>query len=859
MKNRLLLFILTVIIACPAATASTDVLRFRYPAAELQNPEDSTARKEYPVMSYRNQKRYIINDVDIQVKGSYLNDPISMAEQAGIFIGDTINVPGPYLTAAINKLIARQQQFSYVDIVAEPVGDDRANIIIYLESTPKVSEWKFEGIRKGQATTLRDNMKLKQAQVLSDYDINKHKNYIRDHYKEKGFRNAEVDIRIDNDEKYPNANLVIVTFIVNTNQKVKIGDITFSGNNEFSDARLRRTFKNTHKKNINIFQGAKLKDKKYDEDRDINLIDFYNSKGFRNAFVLRDSIYNISENRIGIHIDLSEGNKYYYRDVNFVGNTIAETDLFERIVGIKKGDVYDKKTLNKRLGIADGNNPEDPNTVNSFYQNKGYLTSNIEPSEIIVGRDSIDLEIKIFEGKPFTINKVNISGNEMVDDEVIRRDIYVMPGELYSQSLLMMTIRRLGSMGHFDQSSVMPNIQPVSDRLVDIGFSLTEIASDQFEISGGFGAGMFIGSLGINLNNLSIRRLFHGGAWKPYPRGQNQTLSLRAQSNGQYYKAFSASFTEPWLGGKKPVSLSVGAHYSDETNSYYIFQRSNKHFRTIGVSAGIGRRLSWPDPNFTLYNELSYTAYNLKDWDYFIMTNGTSNIFALNTTVGRNTLDWEVFPSSGSNISLSVVLTPPYSLFDGKDYSDTGMKDAERYKWIEYHKWKFKGDWYTALSANNKFVLRAAVELGYLGHYNKHKLSPFEGFDVGGSGMSGYNVYGVDIIGLRGYDDGGLTPSSGTGDYARVYNKYTAELRYIIINQPSTQIYAITFAEGGNAYRTWKDFNPFQIKRAAGVGVRILLPMVGMIGFDWGWGFDAQVGETKRHGGQVTFTFGNQF
>ena len=863
MTSRLLIFILTIITFCPAAVASPDVFRSQNYSASLQSPTvDTTARQEYPVISYREQRRYIVNGVDIQIKGSFINDPIHMAEQAGIFIGDTINVPGPYITAAINKLVARQQ-FSYVDIVAEPLEGERANLIIYLEQTPRVSEWKFEGIRKGQATTLTTNMNLKQAQSLSDYDINKHKNYIRNYYKEKGFRNTTVEARVVEDSRYPQANLVIVTFVIDRNDKVKIGNIAFTGNQEFTDKRLRRTFKKTHKVSWNIFQSAKLKDKEYEEDRDVNLIDFYNSKGFRNAFVKGDSIYNISENRLGINVDLSEGNKYYFRNISFVGNTIAPTDFFERLLGIQKGDLYDKKTLDQQLGIDLGANPEqNPNTVSAFYKNAGYLASNIVPAEIIVGQDSIDLEIKIVEGKPYTINKVTITGNQVVDDEVIRREIAVMPGELYDQSMLMMTLRRLAMMGHFDETSVyQPDIQPVGDELVDIGFSLTEVASDQFEISGGWGAGMFIGSVGINLNNFSTRRLFEKGSWRPYPRGQNQTLSLRAQSNGQYYKAFSLSFMEPWWGGKKPISLSLGAHYSDETNALWIGQKTDEHFRTLGVSAGVGQRLSWPDPNFQLYNEVSYTAYMLQNWEYFIpnMPKGMSNIFAFNTTISRNTLSSDLFPSSGSNISLSLSLTPPYSLFDGKDYSDSSMPLKERHKWIEYHKWKFKGDWYTPISANGKFVLRTAVELGYLGHYNKNKLSPFEGFDVGGSGMSGYNVYGVDVVGMRGYDDGALTPTSGRGDYARVYNKYTAEMRYLIINQPQSTIYGLAFAEGGNAYQSWKEFNPFQIKRALGVGVRIRLPMVGMLGFDWGWGFDAQPGETKRHGSQVTFTFGNQF
>lgn len=853
MRNRLTLLILAIGVLYPAATRAQA-------NASAQNPADSLgSKKEYPVMDYNGPKRFVIDDVT--VTGVYVIDPISFAEGVGIFVGDTIAIPGPYITSAINKLIGRNQ-FSDVDIAAEMVGDDRVALDIYLESTPKVSEWRFEGIRKGQATTLsdKDHMDLKTgaASSLSQYDITKHKNYIKNYYAEKGFRNTEVDVKIENDPRYPEAGLVIVTFVIDKKDKVKIGEITFSGNEAFTDRRLRRAFKNTHQKSWNIFQGAKLKDKKYIEDRDENLIDFYNSKGYRNAHVVSDSIYNISDNRLGIHVEVSEGNQYYYRNINFMGNTIYQTDDLERVLGLSKGELYDKKTLDKRLGINKEANAEDPNTIAALYQNQGYLTSSIEPAEIIVGKDSIDLEIKIYEGKPFRVNAVEISGNEVVDDEIIRRELSTLPGELYRQDLLMASLRRLASMGHFDQTSIAPGIEPVSDQLVNISFPLTEVPSDQFEISGGWGAGMFIGSVGINLTNLSTRRLFNKGAWKPYPRGQSQVLSIRAQTNGQYYKAFSLNFMEPWMGGKKPISLNIGAHYSDETTATWLWNFSDDHFRTFGVSVGMGQRLKWPDADFTLYNELSYTMYDLKDWNYFIMRNGRSNIIALTTILGRNTIDWEIFPTKGSKFSLSLALTPPYSLFDNKDYSTAS--DEEKFKWVEYHKWKFAWEWYTAISSNNKLILKTAVELGYLGSYNKNKLSPFEGFDMGGSGMSGYNVYGVDIIGLRGYEDSSITPiAEYQGDYARVYNKFTVELRYPVILQPTTQIYGLVFAEAGNAYRNWKQFNPFQLKRSLGAGVRIVLPMVGMIGFDWGYGFDHPAGENKPHGGQVTFTFGNQF
>lgn len=820
------------------------------------------------MIDYGTPKRYIVNDV--KVSGVEVLDPRAMGEDVGIFVGDTITIPGPYIRSAI-RLLVTVRRYADAEITAEPVGDDRVDLEITLTPTPRVSEWNFKGIRKGQADILRgeDHLDLRRVgagATLSDYDITKYKNYIKNYYSEKGWRNATVDILTEPDTRYPGANLVTVTFVIDRGQKVKIGKINFEGNTAFSDRRLRRTFKGAHQVGPNFFRSFKLKDKKYEEDKDVNLIDFYNSKGYRNATVVGDSVYYITPNRLGIDVDLFEGNEYFYRNVRFVGNTIYSTESTEtrqglaELVGVEKGQKYDRKALYKRLGIGGG---PDASTVASLYQNSGYLMSSVEPVENVVGKDSIDLEIKIYEGKPFTVNKVDIFGNAAVDDEVIRREIDAQPGELYSQQLLMNTMRRLGAMGHFDQSTLIPQIQPVGDQLVDLTYNLVETPSDQLEISGGFGAGMFIGSVGINLRNVSSRRLFGKDTeWKPYPRGQSQTLGIRAQSNGKYYKALSLNFLEPWLGGRKPVSLSVGTHYSDETTGAYLFQVTNDHFRTFGVSAGIGQRLKWPDFNFELYNEVSYTAYNLKNWgDYFIMSNGRSNIFALTTVLSRNSLEgWSIFPESGSKFTLSLALTPPYSLLDNKDYSNPKMSEQDRYRWIEYHKWKFAWEWYTPMDKANKLILKTAMEFGYLGHYNKNKLSPFEGFDMGGSGMTGYNMYGVDIVGMRGYEEGSLTPiPTRNGDYARVYNKFTAELRYPVIMQPTTQLFGLIFAEGGNAFRSWKEYNPFEVKRSLGAGLRITLPMIGMLGLDWGYGFDAPAGKTQPHGGQLTFTFGQQF
>jgi outer membrane protein insertion porin family len=487
--------------------------------------------------------------------------------------------------------------------------------------------------------------------------------------------------------------------------------------------------------------------------------------------------------------------------------------------------------------------------------------SSIEPAEVVVGADSLDLVIKIFEGKQFTINNVGIRGNERVNDYVIRRELSTYPGDLYSRELIMSTIYRLGSMNHFNPEAIAPDIQPVSNELVDISWNLQEQPSDKVDISGGWGAGMFVGSVGLQLNNLSLKNFFKRGAWKPYPQGQNQQLMIRAQTNGQYYGAVSASFTEPWLGGKKPHSLTVSAYYSAENNANYLWQRATANFDTFGAAIGIGFRLKWPDQYFTLYTELGYQRYMLNNWGSFLMGTGNSNMCTLKTVFGRSSVSQPIYPRSGSEFSLALTLTPPYSLLDGKNYKDPNLSDNDRYKWIEYHKWVLKGRYFQPLGRNQKLVLMVRAEMGYLGHYNPNKLSPFEGFRVGGDGMTGYTLYGEDIIGMRGYQEGALVPmeSQRIRDNARVYNKYTVELRYPIILQPRSTIYVLGFLEAGNGFSSWKTFNPFQVKRSAGAGIRIFLPVVGMLGFDWGWGFDPPAGGTRRAGGKVSFTIGQEF
>ena len=812
------------------------------------NAQDSPRTDQLPLMDYRAPRQYIIKD--IQVEGAGDMEPELLISMSGMARGDSVYLPGTYLTDAVKNLW-RMRRYGDIKTLVETQADS-AVIFLMLTPRPIVSRIAFDGIRKGEATELTDKIDIKNGYELSDIRISNSIQAIKRYFQDKSFLNAEIELITREDTT--RQNLVNITFKINKGPRVKIGRINFEGNEVFTDSRLRRTLK-TKQKSINIFASSKYNETKFEEDR-VSLIDFYNSKGYRNARILSDSLYDISSNRVALDIRIEEGDLFYYRDIIWMGNSVYDTETLNNLLGLESGDIYDRKTMDKRLGIRSG---EDPTamSVKSLYQNNGYLFSNIEAQEVVVGPDSLDLIVKILEGKQATVNEIAISGNSRVYDHVIRRELSVRPGELYSRAMLMETMTRLSQMVHFSQETTVPQMQPIGNDLLNLSYNLEETPSDEISVSGGWGAGMFVGSVGLTLKNFSARSLFKKGAWRPYPSGENQQLSIQGQSNGSYYKALSLSFTEPWLGGKKPNALTIGGYYSDQTDAYYVWQGGNKHFRTLGASAGISRRLRWPDQWFTLYNEISYTAYNLKDWtDYgFIISNGTSNIVALRTVLARDSRNDYYFPSNGSSFEFSLALTPPYSLFDGKDYSDTSMSDNDRYRWVEYHKWGLKADWYFPLHSNGKLVLRASAQMGFLGSYNSKKPSPFEGFQVGGDGMSGYSIYGVDVISLRGYENGALTPSS---IQSQAYNKYTMEVRYKFVQQAQTMIYGLVFAEAGNAFNRVQDFDPFNLKRSAGVGVRIYLPVVGWLGIDWGYGFDRDVNGEKG-GGQPHFVLGHQF
>ena len=772
---------------------------------------------------------------------------------AGLIPGDTIYLPSSFIANSVSRLWALRA-FADVKIGANIEGDS-VDMEIFLKERPRVYSWNFvgEGIGTPKKKDLAEKLQLKRNTELSDYIIDKNERLIQKEFADKGYRNAEVKAIITNDSTMDN--VVHVTFHIDRKEKVKIGEISFDGNETFTDRRLRRTFKKTHQKSINFFHSTKFNPKEFENDKDL-LIDFYNSQGYRNATITEENVYDISNDRIGVNLKVDEGKKFYIRDVKWVGNSVYETEFLQKMFGVKKGDAYDRKSMHKRLGIGREEDASDNSSVKSLYQNNGYLASQIDPSEVVIGEDSIDIEVRIFEGKQFKINEIGFTGNTRVNDEAIRRELAVYPGQLYNRALLMYSLRQLMSMQHFDPEQLQPDIKPVSNDLVDINFPLVEQASDQFNIAGGWGAGSFVGSVGITLNNVSTRGFFDKTKWTPYPMGQNQKFSVSGQTNGTYYKAISASFTDPWVGGHKPNSLTVSAHWSEQNNAYYIWQTSTMHFRTLGLGVGLGKRLKWPDPNFTIYAEAQYRRYALKNWNYFIMTNGVANELSLKFAFGRSTVDQPIYPTRGSDFSLTTTFTPPYSLWDGVNYADKNLPDAQRYKWIEYHRWELNTRWFQPITRDNKLVLMAKAEMGYLGHYNKNKVSPFQRFEVGGDGMSGYTIYGVDIIGLRGYEDGALDPGN---NYSVAYNKYTMEIRYPVIQKDQSQIFVLGFLEGGSGFNSWKEFSPFKIKRSAGLGVRLYLPIVGMIGIDWGYGFDAAMGRKSASGSHFHFTMGQQF
>ncbi|HYW97376.1 MAG TPA: outer membrane protein assembly factor BamA [Bacteroidales bacterium] len=804
------------------------------------------------VMDYSSPKEYEI--ADVTVTGiEYIQKEV-LVSLSGLKVGEKITVPGDKITKVVKKFWD-QGLFSDVKIYASRIEDGKIWLNIYMKERPRLSGFVMNGINKSESDDLREKLNVRVGSQVTDDLLNNIRRIIKDHFVEKGFLN--VAVRISEKPDTVRVNMVRLKVDIDKNDRVKIDDIVFHGNQVFPDKRLRRVMKKTHRRDINIFKSSKLVKDEYTADKE-KLIDFYNENGYRDARILRDSISEVSENRIRLDIFLEEGEKYYIGDIAWIGNTIYPSEYLSTVLGVKKGDVFDQELLDKRLSM-------DQDAVNSLYLDHGYLFFSLDPVETRVHNDTIDFEMRIREGKQATINRVIIEGNTKTNEHVVRRELRTKPGDLFSKEAIIRSVRELAQLGHFDPEQINP--EPIPNQMegtVDLKYSLVEKANDQLEVSGGWGMGMLVGTIGLKFSNFAIRNFFKWKMWRPVPSGDGQTLSLRAQSNGKYYQAYNMSFVEPWFGGKKPNSFSVSLYHTKMNSSYYSYLRgdnraNDQYIKISGASVGLGKRLNWPDDFFTLFNELSYQRYKLKDYvGYFLFSNGTSHNLSYNINFGRNSVSQPIYPRNGSSFSLSLQLTPPYSLINGKDYSKPGISDQEKYKWIEYHKWKFKADWYTSLAGN--LVLYTRAHFGYLGYYNKDiGPSPFEGFDVGGDGLTGYNLYGRETIALRGYENGSLTPLINGNKSGNVYNKYTIELRYPFSLNPSATIFGLVFVEGGNAWYSIQDFNPFLIKRSAGIGLRAFLPMFGLLGIDWGYGFDEIPGQPSANKGQFHFTIGQQF
>ena len=833
------------------------------------------------VVDYNNPKKYKVGGVTVE-GNNYFSDR-QIIQLTGLQKGMEVTVPGDDMSSIVNRLWM-QRYFEDVAMVVDSIvpATDTAFFKISIVERPRVSRWTFSGVKTGEQKELMERLNLKRGGEFSDYVAKTASDIIIRYFKEKGFLLAEVDVQTKKDTVVKSA--IRVNFAVNRGQKVKIKKITFNGNDHVKEAKLARSMKKTKDMRIlNFFSSKKFNEKEYDNDKR-SLISAFNEAGYRDARILKDTIYYIEPNRLQIDFDIDEGKQYYFRNITWTGNSVYSTDDLNSILMINKGDVYDVVTMEKRLFGGGKQNEFD---VSKLYRDNGYLFFNIQPVELNVEGDSVDVEMRIVEGKPATLNNIVINGNDLTNERVVRRQIFTRPGYLFSQTDFERSIREIASMGQFDPEaitdpakgySIIPN---QADNTVDLVYNVTEKPSSQLELSGGWGGNTFVATVGVSFNNFSTRRLFDKSAWRSVPLGDAQNLAIRFQTNGTYYTSLSASFMEPWLFGKKPTSLSISLYYTRQTNSYIAFNILNddEFMEVYGAAAGIGNRLKWPDNYFVLYNQISWQTYRLQNWNYnFLFNTGISHNLSYTLSLSRNSTDQQIYPRQGSDFSFSLQLTPPYSLLRKKD---RGVLDAngkptrvnswrdidynrqsseDRYKWIEYHKWSFKGTVYTKLVGD--LVLMARAQFGYLGYYNRNwGYSPFEGFLLGGDGMSGYNTYGSEVISLRGYENYSLTPqvyapyANGYAYSGNVYDKFTVELRYPVVLQPQSTIFALVFLEGGNAWSDIRDFNPFQIKRSAGVGVRVFLPMIGLLGVDWGYGFD----DSQYGGSQFHFVIGQQF
>lgn len=861
MKRYRILPILLALMA-PSALKAQDAVQVQDSTVSV--PEKQVVHRQNILVDFNEPHTYVVGGLEIEGL-KYLSKQ-QLESVLGFSEGTSITVPSEEISASIKRIWlqgASSKMGFYIDSIVPT--RDTAYFRLEIAELPRVLKWEYKGVRNGERDDLKDKLNLRRGGQLSEYVRESSIDVIKKYYKEKGFLNVDVDILEERDSIIKNA--IKVTFDVHKGEKVKIREISYDGNDELTKFKLDKSMKKTKDKSwYNFFNSKKFKEDEYDNDK-ITLIEAFNEHGYRDAKIIKDSIYFFEDGKMGIHFSIDKGKKYYFRNITWTGNSKYTEEELNSVLRIEKGSIYDVVTMEKRLYGGEKNNDF---TISKLYRDNGYLFFNVTPVELNIDGDSVDVEMRMVEGKPATFNSIIINGNTITNEKVVRRAVFTRPGYLFRQTDFERSVREIASMGNFDAEvaadpsrgySIIPN---QLNNTVDIAYNVEEKSNSQLELSGGWGSGMFVGTVGVSFNNFSTANFFRKECWKPVPLGDAQQLAFRFQTNGKYYTALTASFVEPWLFGKKPTQLSFSAYYTRQTNSYFSYYynilNSDQYMEVYGASLGLGDRLEWPDNYFVLYNQLGWQSYKLQDWQsYFIYDTGLSHNISWSINLTRNSTDQMLYPRSGSDFTFGLQLTPPWSLMKKawKGYTEedfNNMSVQEHYKWIEYNKWTFKGAVYSKLVGD--LVLMARAYFGYLGYYNKNwGYSPFEGYMVGGDGMSGYNIYGSDIIALRGYENYSLTPTKNGAYAGNLYDKFTVELRYPVIMEPSSTIYALAFLEGGNCWSSVRDFNPFQIKRSAGVGLRIYLPIVGLLGIDWGYGFDAGPGSDKS---QFHFMIGQQ-
>lgn len=794
-------------------------------------------------VSYEKPVEYKIAGITIQ--GITNLDKNAIITLSGLTVGDKIMIPGEEISKAITKLWA-QNLFADIQIQVSKILGTNIFLDIVLQELPRLSKFGFKGGSKSEVEKIREKVELVRGKIVNDNLINNTKHVVKEYFTEKGFLNANVSItQITDTAEVAN---VILEINIDKGEKIKINEINFKGVTKFKIKKLKRQLKDTKEKSFfRIFKTSKFLDEAFEADLQ-SIVALYNEKGYRDARIVKKEMVNVSDKLISINLTIEEGLQYHFRDISWLGNTKYDSDYLDQLLGINSGDIYDQKMMNDRLQMSMSGTD-----ISSLYMDDGYLFFNIDPIEILAEKDSIDFEIRIYEGKQATINKVSVTGNTKTNDHVIMREIRTKPGELFRRSDVIRSQEEINRLNYFNPQTlgVTPKPDPQTGN-VDIEYTVEEKPSDQIELQGGWGAGRVVGTFGLTFNNFSLRNFFNKETWSPLPSGDGQRISLRASSNGSFFQNYSFSFTEPWLGGNKPNSLSFTIYQSIQN---YSTPTVENRMDITGVNLGLGKRLRWPDDYFSTNQSISFQQYKLTNRQLVPgFSNGTSKNITFKSVVSRSSIFDPIFPKAGSQFTLTGHFTPPYSLFNDKDYGS--MELAEKYEWLEYFKVKFSSTWYTNPFAN--LVIKANSEFGFLNSYNKDVgLPPFERFYVGGDGLTGFAMDGREVIGLRGYANQTVSQHLTAG--GSIYSKYYLEMRYPLSLDPSATVYATAFAEAGNAWDSFDKFNPFEVKRSLGFGIRIFMPMFGLLGVDFGHGYDSLEGATEKSGWQTHFSIGQQF